>query len=74
MLDENLNWLYLLKSKTKVRPNLSDTEFLVNGKLEHERKSLFKQWNRIVIFHDNLFREYTDKNEQSHYQYIVPKH
>ncbi len=68
MKDDNLKWIInLLKENTVRKPTL--TEFA-----NYEQRSLYKQWNRLKFFNNNLFREYIDKddNDRIFYQYIVP--
>jgi hypothetical protein len=66
--DDNLKWIInLLKENTVRRPTL--TTFA-----NYEQRSLYKQWNRLKFFNNNLFREYIDKNDNDkiYYQYLVP--
>jgi hypothetical protein len=57
MKGDNLKWIInLLKEKTVRRPTL--TTFA-----NYEQRSLYKQWNRLKFFNNNLFREYIDKDD-----------
>ena len=50
MKDDNLKWIItLLKENTVRRPTL--TEFA-----NFEQRSLYKQWNRLKFFNNNIFR------------------
>ena len=65
--DKNLNWIIKLLKENSNRPIIETFENL-------ERKSLYKQWSRLKIFNNTLFREYTNlENDTIHYQYVVPK-
>lgn len=64
--DDNLNWIISLLKRNKEKPKIEvfDTP---------EKRSLYKQWNRLKFFNNSLFREYSDENDKTFYQYIVPK-
>ena len=65
-VDENLNWIIKLLRGNKERPNIKEFNNL-------EQKSLYKQWTRLKIFNNTLFREYINvENDSVHYQYVVP--
>jgi hypothetical protein len=38
-----------------------------------EQRSLYAQWNRLVLKGDQLVREYHDDNGNFFWQYFVPK-
>ena len=71
--DPNLAWIYNLKiqaiSENKDRIVVTDFE-------NQEQRSLYKQWHRIQIINDRLYRAWTfeKRNKQCVvFQYIVPR-
>ena len=65
-VDDDLKWIIDLLQQNKIRPNIIDFK-------NAERQSLYKQWDRLYILKNTLFREYIDAQDNVFYQYIVPK-
>jgi hypothetical protein len=69
--DADIKWIIDLKKSAKTdgskRP--SDVECINDF-----RKSLLAQWNRLIDFGQNLFREWTHADGSSRFQYVVPTH
>ncbi len=65
--DPNLVWIIDLLKNNLDRPEINEFE-------NNERRSLYKQWSRLKLFNNTLFREYIDlETDVIHYQYVVPK-
>ena len=64
--DPDLKWIIDLLINNKVRPALTDFE-------NAERRSLYKQWSRLKLIDNFLYREYLDEYDRILRQYVVPK-
>jgi hypothetical protein len=65
--DPNIRWIFDLKNEYKSTAPIIDKTIL-----NDEQRSLFAQWNRLRISGQNLYREYTDQNDNIKFQYVVP--
>jgi hypothetical protein len=73
--DHNLIWMYILKKeahlKNQTNIDLKETDF------ENSiQKSLYRQWDRIFIIKNALYRSYQTKTKNNNtliFQYIVPE-
>ena len=73
--DHNLVWLYMLKKdahlKNQTNINLKETDFE-----NKTQKSLYRQWDRIHIINNALYRSYQTKTKNNNtliLQFIVPE-
>ncbi len=64
--DEYINWIFQLKKTQKRRP-------IIENFRNKACESLYKQWNNLLIFNNNLYREYMDALDVTQYQFVVPK-
>lgn len=68
--DENIKFIFGLKQlerSGKPKPVINDFN-------NETQRLLYKQWNRLFILNNNLYREFVNKtNDHVIYQYIVPK-
>jgi hypothetical protein len=64
--DEDINWIFQLKKTQKRRP-------IIENFRNKECESLYKQWDSLLILNNNLYREYMDALDVTHYQFVVPK-
>ena len=63
--DENIKWILELLKKFTQRPIINEFD-------NDEQKSLYKQWDRLKILNNVLYREFIDKYDNVFYQYVVP--
>ena len=71
--DQNLEWIYNLKIQAITE---NKDRILVTDFENQEQRSLYKQWHRIQIISDRLYRAWTfeKRNKQCVvFQYIVPR-
>ena len=64
--DPDLAWIIELLHTYKTRPAIDEFENAV-------RNSLYKQWSRLKLVDNHLYREYMDDYDRILCQYVVPK-
>lgn len=64
--DPDLAWIIELLHTYKTRPAITEFETA-------ERRSLYKQWSRLKLIDNHLYREYMDAYDRVLCQYVVPK-
>ena len=64
--DPDLAWIIELLHTYKTRPAITEFETA-------ERRSLYKQWSRLKLIVNHLYREYMDAYDRVLCQYVVPK-
>ena len=68
--DEDLRWLHELKMHEfhhGIKPEPKEFQ-------NEQRRSYYRQWDRIFIINKQLYRQCVDNNDVISYQFIVPEH
>jgi hypothetical protein len=68
--DLNIKFIYDLKLQSAKE---NGRHVVVTSFDNKEQRSYYNQWNKIVLFNKNVYREYVDDVDNIRLQYIVPK-